>query len=539
VRLKRIQNDFRVFEVLDEDSDLLGPGEHIVYRVTKRGMTTPEAVTIVAREAGVERSAVAIAGLKDKDGISGQFMSVTGGRKISFKDDRLTIRSVGPATRPLESRDNRANSFEIVVRDLRGDDMRRVRVNLQEVRDQSLPAYFDDQRFGCLRHGQGFVVRRLLRGDLDGALKDLMCAPSPYGSEEIERYKSGIASRWGMWGELAAFSKGRRGQSLFAALLENPDDLPAALARGIATTERTIHLFAYQSHLWNRAAGLWIKSVVPKEKLAWLPCDDGALPVYRHLEADVLAELQAARLPLFGEGVDLDERATRLYEAVFRSEGVAAEDFLKLDLPGFRPKGEDRGLLLVPEFLRAAPAERDELYDRQHKMRLRFTLPRGAYATLVAKRLVMPTEPGDHRLILFVSRHRLPWPDDEGRISARPERFQPGAGDGGDDRRKVWQDRSRPAGRPQERSGARAPGVSSSHWKPARNEDRSRGKDRDDVRTRAGESTRETARDGARDRTSEWPEKPAVKAPSPWANAGKNRKRPPERKSEPGSGEDQ
>ena len=139
MRLKRIQNDFRVFEVLDES--FMGSGNHTVYRVTKRGLTTPEAVARLAKEAGIEKKKVACAGLKDKDGITGQFMSIEGGTAVNFQDEQLTIRPIGKASRALTSADSEGNSFEIVVRDLSGDDMRRIRHNLAQVKKDGVPLY--------------------------------------------------------------------------------------------------------------------------------------------------------------------------------------------------------------------------------------------------------------------------------------------------------------------------------------------------------------------------------------------------------------
>ncbi|MBL7008905.1 MAG: tRNA pseudouridine(13) synthase TruD [Planctomycetes bacterium] len=423
MRLKRIQDDFRVFEVLDEES-LLGPGPFTLYRVTKRGLTTHEAVDQLAKEANVSRDQVAVAGLKDKDGITGQFMTVEGGKPVQYKDRQLTLRGIGSARRAIESADNRGNSFEIVVRDMEAADMARVRRNIAAVRSCGLPAYFDDQRFGCLRHGQGFIVRQLLRGDHESAVRALLCAPSKYGNEAIEKFKAGISRRWGDWDELASYCRGRRGASLFEHLREEPKDFLGALVRGVATRERTIHLFAYQSHLWNHAAALWVRAVVPEESIGWLPGDDGALPVFRELPPELLRELHEARLPLFGEGADLSPDAERYYQAVFRSEGVDSDAFRALDISGFRPQGEDRPLLMMPEYLRAAPAERDELHAKRSKMRLRFTLPRGHYATLVAKRLAMPTSADDPPPRLYVSRHRLDFPDKDGRMPDEHEQVR-------------------------------------------------------------------------------------------------------------------
>jgi len=420
MRLKRTQNDFRVNEILDDNS-LLSEGSFAAYRVTKRGLTTFEAADLLAQAAGVERSAVAYAGLKDKDGITSQIMTVEGGKPVTFRDKAMTIRPLGRASRAIESSDSKGNSFEIFVRDLEADDMRRIRVNLNQVRKMGLPNYFDDQRFGCLRHGQGFVVRSLLRNDYQGALRALLAAPSRYGMEPVEKFKHGIQKRWGHWQDLADYTRNRRGFSVFEHLKSNPDDFRGALEKGVATRERTIHLFAFQSHLWNRAVAIKIQEVVAEADLAWLPCDAGSLPVYRGIDPDIFAELKGLELPLLGPDTEMTEEVERLYKKVFRHEGLPMSAFLSLDLSGFRPQSEMRPVLMDPEFLRAAPAETDEIYRRRQKMRVRFSLPRGHYATLVCKRLLMPTDKDYMALRIWVARHPLDWPNDAGQVPAETD----------------------------------------------------------------------------------------------------------------------
>ncbi len=422
MRLKRVQRDFRVTELLRDEAALLGEGPYTMYRVTKLGLTTFEAADRLAEEAGVDREAIAYAGLKDKDGITGQFMTVLRGRPVNVKEEGLAIFRAGPAVRAIASEDSAGNAFEIFVRDLIGDDMRRIRVNIEQVRRLGLPNYFDDQRFGCLRHGQGFIVRSLMAGDAESALRALLAAPSRYGSERIELYKEGIAKRWGDWEALAAFARGARGASAFERLCADPRDFTGALERGVASRERTIHLFAYQSHLWNRALTLRVQQAVGGGDLHWLPGDAGALPVWRAIAPEALAALEALDLPLLGKGVTLSPEARRLYDAVLAAEGFKVEDFLTLDRSGFRPLGEPRPVVIRPEFLRAAPAEPDEMFRLKQKMRLRFTLGRGQYATLVCKRLLMPTENSARPPRLWISRHELVWPDAAGR--AAPERLE-------------------------------------------------------------------------------------------------------------------
>lgn len=433
MRLKRTQNDFRVTEILEEEG-LMSEGPFTLYRVTKRGYTTFEVADRLSKAAGVPREAVAYAGLKDKDGVTSQVMSVEGGRPVSLRDQGLVIRPAGRAARALTSADSKGNSFEIVMRDLSGDDMRRIRVNLEELRNDALPNYFDDQRFGCLRHGQGFIVRHLLKGDVETALRALLASPSPYGNEQVEQFKSYVQRHWGQWEKLHGYCRGRRGATVFEHLMQNPGDFVGALERGISTRERTIHLFAYQSYLWNRAASLRVQEIVGEEETAWLPGDASSLPVWRKLPADKMQQLREFTLPLLGPGEEMSAEVEALYKKVFRQEGMPMSAFLELDMSGFRPQMEQRPFLVEPEFLRAAPAQRDDLYRRRQCMRVRFTLPRGQYATLVCKRLGMPTESGYETLRIWVARHPLDWPDDKGNTTVMSDR---------DDRRH-WSERGRP-----------------------------------------------------------------------------------------------
>lgn len=420
MRLKRAQNDFRVFEILDED--FLSAGSHRVYRITKRGTTTFEAADALARAAGVPREAVQYAGLKDREGITGQYMSIEGGPPLEVREEGVTIRTAGAAPRGLESTDSRGNSFEIVVRDLESRGMVRLRRNLAELKESALPAYFDDQRFGCLRHGQGFVVRKVALGDLEGAAKDLLCAPSKFGPEQIEQQKERIRRHWGDWERLLSMTRGRRGASLFEHLVREPNDWEGALVRGIATRERTIHLFAYQSFLWNEAVRHWLAEQLPEEEQAWLPGDAGPLLVPRTLPEEFRADMDGATFPLYGEGVELTEEQERCYSRVFREERLDPAAFRDLDISGFRPQAEARALWSAPEHLRAAPAERDDLHRGRQKMRVRFRLPRGQYATLLLKRLGLPMRDDEPFFVsMHISRHRLDYPGHDGKPAQKPD----------------------------------------------------------------------------------------------------------------------
>ena len=81
MKLKQRVGDFRVRELLDRGY-LSEKGDHRVYRVTKRKLTSVEAARAIAQEAGVEPNEVHIAGLKDRQGITTQYMSVARGKPV-------------------------------------------------------------------------------------------------------------------------------------------------------------------------------------------------------------------------------------------------------------------------------------------------------------------------------------------------------------------------------------------------------------------------------------------------------------------------
>ena len=429
MRLKQRVGDFRVRELLARD--YLGTqGDHRVYRVTKRKLTSDEAARLLADEAGVEAGEVCIAGLKDRQGITIQYMSVARGREVRLALPELRVETVGFAERALSSAHSLGNAFELTVRALRSADVAQLRMNLPLMRDFGVPDYFDDQRFGNLTHGQGWIYRDLCQGRHEAALRNLLGASSPYDDDRHRRFKEGLARHWGDWRECRD-DAGRFGahHSVFEHLARQPDDFAGAFAH-VATRVKLIHLFAWQSHLWNRAVVELVRDGVAAEERVVLESEEGKLLAYRGVPPPALAA--RTTFPLPGERLEGVAPADReRFERVLAEEGLTPEQMAVAGVPGFALKGEERPLLLRPTHLRVRPPEPDNLNRGDLCVRVRFELPRGSYATLVVKRLFAgsPLE-------------RRP-PAHPPRAPGKPGGSAPGRGD-------RERDRGRPAGRPDE-----------------------------------------------------------------------------------------
>lgn len=387
MKLKQRIGDFRVRELLAKGF-IQERGDHAVYRVTKRKLTTQEAAAILAEEARVEPAEVAIAGLKDRQGITIQHMSVAGGRPVKVRSKELLIEQVGRSLEEVSSAVSLGNAFEILARDLDRGEVQAMRKNVPLVREHGVINYFDEQRFGNLKHGQGWIARDLMKGKAEAALRTFLTARSSHDNDRRRRFKEQVNALWGDW-RGCRDEAGRYGQhhSVFEHLSKNPEGFAGAFQR-VATRLRLIHLYAYQSHVWNRAVCELLRTVVPAERRLTLESLEGSLITFDGAAPAAIVEREVFRLP--GDGLeDVEDQASlSLLEDELARQRMVPDEFRIQGIAGFQLKGEDRPLRVIPRHLRVRPAEEDPINPRARMIKVRFELPRGCYATLVVKRLL-------------------------------------------------------------------------------------------------------------------------------------------------------
>ena len=387
MRIKQLPEDFRVRELLADD--VVGArGEHRVYRVIKRKLTSLQAAEALAESVGVQPSDVSLCGLKDRQGLTTQYMSVPRGKSTAIESDNLRIETVGFASRELSSDLSTGNAFELVMRGLDKPELDTLRRNLVALRKSGLINYFDEQRFGNLRHNQGWIALALLRGEHELALKTLLTATSTYENPRSREFKRRLVEVWGDWAACREVA-GSFGQhhSVFEHLKRHPDEFGGAFFH-VASRLRLIHLYAYQSHLWNRAVADLVRSHTKVEQRAVIDSEEGPL-VYPAGEVELpLARDATFRLPGPRFADVTDEKQRGFLADALAEDGLVPAKFVIDGVPGFQIKGEDRPLFVEPRHLRVRPAERDTLNFPLQLVKVRFELPRGAYATLVVRRLL-------------------------------------------------------------------------------------------------------------------------------------------------------
>ena len=80
---------------------------------------------------------------------------------------------------------------------------------VREIGESGFPNYFDDQRFNCLRHGQGFVMKAVLQGRFDQALEQLIATPSRVARSGDVKLKQLLSEHWRDWERCKRIARGR------------------------------------------------------------------------------------------------------------------------------------------------------------------------------------------------------------------------------------------------------------------------------------------------------------------------------------------
>ncbi|MBT8496392.1 MAG: tRNA pseudouridine(13) synthase TruD [Deltaproteobacteria bacterium] len=150
-RLRDHLEDFRVSEIPAYQA--AGKGDHVLCRIEKRGLTTFEAVRILARELDVQERDIGTAGLKDKHGVTQQQLSLpppaSPEAALAIEHPQLRVLEASRHGNKLRTGHLRGNRFRLIVRDVGPDALARAQAIVGELeRAPGAPNFFGPQRFG-------------------------------------------------------------------------------------------------------------------------------------------------------------------------------------------------------------------------------------------------------------------------------------------------------------------------------------------------------------------------------------------------------
>ena len=384
--------DFRVTEIPLYSP--CGAGEHLYITVEKSNRTTIQARDHIARTLAVKREQVGFAGFKDKRAIATQTFSV---QLLSDKGVEaieapwIRVLSVSRHRNKIRTGHLSGNRFEIRIRDVQPNSIEHVKTHLEQVAVSGLPNFYGPQRFGM--HGDGARIgAALLRRQIAEAV-ELLLAPREGVDEEYRKaYGAGEIDE-----ARRLLPPGRTTEAaLLTSLRTHPGNLRAA-ARRIPHALRKMYYSAYQAELFN-----WVlmERIQRSDDGFWMPwggdvCQLEGLRSRYHVSLDaedVRREQQRAREgqisptgPIFGRKMKLPQgEAGKIESAVLISEGLRPDSWLS-HVKGMKLDGTRRPLRIQV----GDPSVVWE--DDQQCLMVHFSLPAGAFATILLEQLMGAT----------------------------------------------------------------------------------------------------------------------------------------------------
>jgi tRNA pseudouridine13 synthase len=417
--VKQNPADFQVEELTDIQT---GEGPFSLYRLEKSGWTTPDAMQVIGRRWQLDGRRLSYGGLKDRHARTVQYFSVFHGPQRRLTHQNLAVTYLGQMAGPFLPEHIRANRFQLVLRDVSSDERGIFNQAVGEVQRFGVPNYFDDQRFGSVsgenkpanRHtkakapeseteidesdtsveyrarGPAFLAKSIILGRYEEALKLALTAYYPHDRAPQKKEKALLRAHWGNWARLKDLLPRGHAHRLMEYLACRPEDFAGALSR-LRPELRGLYLSAYQSHLWNRMLAAWLRTCFRPDQLVAVPLKLGIVPMHRALDETDWDRFRDLRFPLPSHHTlfEKDDLRQPFFDQVLREENLSPNQFkLKGCRDMFFSRGERMAFCLVANLQYIANP--DETHPGNQKLRLRFDLPRGSYATLLVKRLTTP-----------------------------------------------------------------------------------------------------------------------------------------------------
>ncbi|MBU7024583.1 MAG: tRNA pseudouridine(13) synthase TruD [Theionarchaea archaeon] len=373
MRIKEKPEDFVVEEVIEITH---ATNECLVCTLEKTGWDTIGAIKVLARKVGISQKRIGFAGLKDRQAVTRQKISVSGvelKQLESVKIPRVSITDIEWGDR-IRLGDHRGNRFIIMVRDafLSPDDVEKIR--------KGFPNYFGPQRFGEVRPITHEVGRELVKGDLDKAAFIFLAKPF-----EKERY---FKVRKELW-ETHDFEKARREYPLSLryerAMLENIGKGAKKAFEALPRRLNTLFIHAYQAYIFNeivrrRSREVPVTEVEPGDVVVdWIGTRRVATIAGGHNMDKIMERGLCAAAPIVGYKTQAQGRMKEITREILEEEGIVRDDFRLREFPSLASRGTYREI--------AGKAQDISYTCEEGGTRIRFFLPKGEYATVFLEEL--------------------------------------------------------------------------------------------------------------------------------------------------------
>jgi len=327
-----------------------GTGEYVQFTVEKKNWDTMRAVKEIARACRVSHTRIKFAGTKDRRCVSAQRMSmwkvpISTLEKVRIKD--MVLRDFCFSDEPVNLGMSKGNRFTIAIKGVPNDADSKVKKIVEELNGKT-PNFFGAQRFGS-RLNNHAIGKHLIKGQIKEAIMAYVCdtggepEEAAKARDELRRTED-FKAAFHSFPNYLGFEK-----SVLNHLAVKPADFVGAL-RVIPKKLRLMFVHSYQGYIFNMALSEYMKGgKTPKE------------------------------LPMVGYEIEMDDVTKNLLE----KEGVEKGELKIPPMPEMSVPGEAR-----EAFVEFKDFEIVGFNEGDVNLTVRFSLPPGAYATMLLRELM-------------------------------------------------------------------------------------------------------------------------------------------------------
>ncbi len=170
-------------------------GTHTFFAIQKRNVSTLTAINRLARELDVPSRAFGYAGLKDKNAVTTQILSVEGvppERVLKIEQPTIEVVWAERHAHKLRVGHLRGNRFRITVRDLPQDRLPALKIAMERLATEGVPNRFGAQRFGN-KNDSHRIGKALMKSEWERVVRYMLTDDTPGANANAHRMRRAFA----------------------------------------------------------------------------------------------------------------------------------------------------------------------------------------------------------------------------------------------------------------------------------------------------------------------------------------------------------
>lgn len=415
--VKEITNDGRTLEIKEDYSTEYFSKEQkdkfTTFNLIKINKDTFEALREIGDALNISPKSIHYSGLKDRCSISVQKISIKGNYVNELKKLRIRdsfIRYIKPTRKPVKLGGNWGNNFTIMIRNVINKKKLRkdIEILIKNLVKKGFLNYFGLQRFGIYRPNSHLVGRYLLEGNFKKAFDEYVSTVYLTESKNLQNIRSILKNNDDLEKAYNSFPNGLYYERVMIKhLIDNPNDYEGCFDL-LPLDLKNLLISAFQSYIFNKMfslrakKGISLSKPVKGDTISILDDDNGHITQTKYIYGDLQGRydnfLEKAMklnravivIPIVGYATDLNDfpLMKSLFEEIIKQDGIDINIFESPLLYQFEYKGSFRAMITKPIGLKILELTEDELFPGGKKLKIEFSLVKGAYATMFLRELM-------------------------------------------------------------------------------------------------------------------------------------------------------